>query len=314
MNIFQLESLPNEIFNDIFQFLQSSHLFRAFYNLNLRFNNLLETFPYLTLNISTHRYTEDDSFPFIRTLIIHRAINVDLNHFLHIHSLILRYPTENLLSQFNYLTFQHLKYLSINHMHISVFNYIPNLCKQTFSNAFPKLKSCQLFKWGTIIKNSQWTLSPTLRIVKVGKIDLIIYKSILTSCPNLSSLQLATLTSNNTLMSIVPHRNLKQLIIRTSPFLQPWKDNDIDCCLSYVPELEYFSVHQTDMFFKQKYNWLASIISTHLIFLQQFDFYFHICDIARNETFTLDEIEENFYITHHNRYQSRFIVVRTKLF
>ncbi|CAF0742918.1 unnamed protein product [Adineta ricciae] len=316
--IFPLESLPNEVFIGIFQFLHPSHLFQAFYNLNCRFNYLLQSLSWLTLNLTTNSYSNDESFPFIRILIINRAINIDFNQFLHIRSLILRYPTDKLLSQLNHLTFPQLQHLYINHMHISVLNHIPNLCQKTFSNGFPNLQSCHLFEWGTLVKTFTWTLSPLLHTVKVGKIDLAIYKSILTSCPNLSFLQLATLTSANTSTQIIPHQKLKRLIIRSTPFIQPWKDNDIDCCLSYAPNLEYFSVHQTDMFLKQKCDWLASIIRCRLAFLQQFVFYFHFCDIEhmkeQSVKVNLDTIEENFHIAHDDRYRTRFIAIQTKLF
>ncbi|CAF3901417.1 unnamed protein product [Adineta steineri] len=317
-NLLQLESLPNEIFAGIFEFLQCPELFQAFYHLNSRFNNLLQSLPYLTVNLLTN-YTNNnnDFFPYVRSLIIDRAIDINLCRFMQIRSLTLRYPTDQLLAQLISSSSLHLEHLSVNHMHVSVLNYIPNLCDKVFSNGFSKLKSCHLLEWGTIVKNSQWTILPCLYILKIGKIDLFIYKSILSSCPNLYFLQLATVISSNTSIHIRPHLNLKRIVIRTTVFVERWTDDDMNICLSYVPNLEYLSVHQPSMIFPQKNDWLASIIACHLPCLHQFHYYFHIFDIERimepNIELLLNEFKRKFKIAHHKRYLSRFSIIRAQL-
>jgi hypothetical protein len=312
-NLFRLEFLPNELLIDIFQYFHSRDLFRAFYNLNIRFNMLLQSLHYLSLTVSSKNSIEGEFLPYIRVLIIDRAIDTNLNRFNQIQYLILRYPTDQLLAQLNGNTLPHLKHLCVNHMHISVLNRIPDLCDKIFSNHFPNLKSCYLFEWWTIIKIQTWTQSSSLRILKVGKIDLFVYKIILSSCPNLYLLQLATITSNNTPFDISQHVNLKRLIIKTTAFVQLWNDEDVNSCLSYVPCLEHFSVHRTDITVIPKYDWLASIIACHLPYLRRFYFYFHIYDAEIIDEPNL-ETHENFKILHHNRYQSRFIINRTELF
>ncbi len=309
-NFFQLESLPNEILIDIFQFFHPRHLFQSLYTLNTRFNILIQSLNHLTLTLSTNHYNEDDFLPYIRILIINRAIDINLHPFIQVRCLILRYPTDKLLAQLNLNILPQLEHLSINSMHISVLNRIPTLCDKIFSNGFSKLKSCYLFEWETITKGQGWTILPSLNILKVGNIDLFVYKAILSSCPNLYFLQLATLISNNTPFHILPHRNLKRMTIRTTALVQPWNDEDIDSCLSYVPNLEYLCVHKTNMFFKRRYDWLASIIACRLPSLRQFKFYFHIFDAMESDI----EIEENFKIAHPKHYQSRFIINRAQLF
>jgi hypothetical protein len=295
-NLFRLELLPNEILIDLFRYFHPRDLFQAFYNLNSHFNILLQTLHYLSLTLSTNYSNKDDYFPYIRILIINRAVDINLNYFSQIHHLILRYPTDKLLNQLNNQTLPYLKHLRINHMHISVLNRISDVCEKIFSNTFSNLESCYLFEWGTITKIQNWTQLPSLRILKVGTIDLLVYKAILSVCPNLYFLQLATILPNNTHFNINQHRNLKRMIIRTTAFVQPWKDEDISCCFSYVPYLEYLSLHRTDMMIVSKYDWLAPIIACYLPFLRQFDFYLHA------------------EIFQHNQYQSRFIINRTQLF
>ena len=109
---------------DITEYLQPEYLFRAFYNLNSRLNILLQTFHCLSLTFSTNHSKEDDSFPYIRGLIINRAIDVNFNHFSQIRFLILRFPTEKSLDQLNHDTLPYLEHLRVNHMHISVINRV----------------------------------------------------------------------------------------------------------------------------------------------------------------------------------------------
>ena len=142
----RLELLPNELLIDIFEYFHPQDLFRVFYNLNIRFNILLQSLHHLSLTVSTNNCVEDEFIPYIRTLIVNRAIDIDLNRFNQIRSLILRYPTDKLLAQLNGNILPHLEHLCVNHMHISVLNLIPDLCDKIFSNNFPKLKSCYLLE------------------------------------------------------------------------------------------------------------------------------------------------------------------------
>jgi hypothetical protein len=306
---FRLEFLPNELLIYIFQYIQPRDLFHAFYNLNFRFNILLQTLPYLSFTLSINNSNPDDFFPYIRILMINRAIDINLNYFTRIRYLILRYPTDQLLAQLNHDTLPCLEHLCVNHMHISLLNRIPDLCDKIFSDIFPNLQSSYLCQWETITNSQGWRQSSSLRILKVGTIDLVIYKAILSSCSNLYFLQLATILPNNKLFNITPHRNLKRMIIKTTSFVRPWNDDDVSCCLSYVPCLEYLCVHRTNMMIIPKYDWLASMIACHLPCLQRFDFYLHF---FHAKIFLTPDIEIRFRHIHGNRYQSRFIMNRTR--
>lgn len=317
INYSRLEHLPNELLIDIFQYFNVQDLFQAFYNLNFRFNILLQTLNSLLLTLPYNYSIYDNYFPYIRILIINRAIDINLNYFSQIQHLILRYPTDRLLAQLNNEMLPCLKHLRINHMHVSVLDRIPELCKKIFSNTFPNLVTCYLFEWSIIPKFQECTQLLSLRVLKIGTIDLFIYKAILSVCPNLYFFQLATVLPNHTYFDINQHRNLKRMTIRTIAFVQPWEDENINICLSYVPYLEYLCIHRADKKVTSKYDWFASVITRDLLFLRQFDFYLHVFDaeilVEPELEITLRKFQENFYRFHSNQYHSRFIIIRAQV-
>ena len=73
-NLSQLETLPNEILIEIFEHLDARDLFRAFYNLNLRINKLLQCLNKLCLMLSIHDREEISAnaifLPYIQILIV----------------------------------------------------------------------------------------------------------------------------------------------------------------------------------------------------------------------------------------------------
>ena len=263
-NPVRLEFLPNELLMYIFRYLQPEDLFRAFYDLNIRLNILLQTLEFLSLTPKFNHSSDDNYLPYIHGLILNRGIDINFTIFSQIRFLILRYPTEKSLNQLNHQTFPYLEHLRINHMHISLINRNADLCRKIFSNIFPRLASCYLFQWEKITNIQGWTYS-SLRVLKIGIIDLLVYKTILSTCPNLYFLQFATVISNNTPMEIVQHKTLRRMIIKTTDFIPSWNIEDINICISYVPRLEYLTIYRSDTFI----DW-----SSHLSFLRQFDYFF----------------------------------------
>lgn len=123
----QLEELPNEILIDLFQYFDAKELFQIFYNLNSRLNTIIESFHHLNLIFHMQFFTDnqiDDQhlFPFyVHTLIVGRAININLNQFSNIHCLKLECPLKRVLTQLNSKILPHLKQLSISHLGIKYF-------------------------------------------------------------------------------------------------------------------------------------------------------------------------------------------------
>ncbi|CAF5165164.1 unnamed protein product, partial [Rotaria sp. Silwood1] len=89
----QLEILPNEILIHIFQYFDARDLFQTFYNLNFRFNRLLQSLKYLSLTMLKYNSNEIHDYnifaPYIYTLVIDYAVDIDLNQFVNLHRLIL---------------------------------------------------------------------------------------------------------------------------------------------------------------------------------------------------------------------------------
>jgi len=117
----QLEEIPNEILLDLFQYFNARELFQIFYNLNFRFNTLIKSFHHLHLIFHMEFFIDNQInpnhiFPFyVHTLIVGRAININLNQFSNIYSLKLECPLKRVLAQLNSNILPHLKHLSIIH-------------------------------------------------------------------------------------------------------------------------------------------------------------------------------------------------------
>lgn len=304
--ISRLEILPNELFLHVFRYISSTDLFQIFFFLNSRFHFLLQTFPYLSFTPSIDINENHLSFPYIRALIINRGIPIDFHRFTQIRFLILRFPTETSIDQFNPLILPSLEHFRLNHIHSSLTYRIPRLCEKIFTDRFPRLISCYLFQWGSISPTTSWTFS-VLKILKIGSIDLFTYKTILSICPNLFSLQCATIRPNSTHLSIASHRTLKRLIIKTTTYIPACEDDELRICLSLLPHLEYLRIYRSDCSSSNLLNcqWLACSLPC----LYQLDYFCHIDDHRKTlHASEMTAIQKKFTQAHRRQsYQSRLI-------
>ncbi|CAF3965599.1 unnamed protein product [Adineta steineri] len=285
------ELLPNEILIEFFQYFDAQELFHAFYKLNIRFNALIQSFQHLKLvfylnKMNNNIINNNDIFrSFIYTLRVDSGINVNLTQFSNIRHLKLEWPSNQELQQ---------------------------LC----SNVLPYLEKLNLVYIDTFPTNNGLMCLPSLRILKIRCINLSIYQTILSLCPNLYYFQLSIFTSEKFLSNIPVHDNLKRLVIHVGDVIWPWNDNLFNKYLSCVPNLEQLNIHRlfyisriTESFFN--YDWFASIISAHLRTLHRFHFYLR-CFPPKNLTEydtekILNQIKSNFIKSHHDQYQSRLI-------
>jgi len=312
----QLEHLPNEIFFEIFQYFDAQDLFQSFYNLNFHFNILLQSLNNLSLTLNTSHSNEihlyDDIAPYIDILIIYDRIQINLNYFSKLRRLILLQPTYELLKQ---LEINHLPYLE--HLFIRLGNRLENDSNKIFFNGFPDLKSCCLYQTGLLTISSSWIPMFSLRILKIGDIDLLIYKSILLSCPNLYFLKFTRLISDHKLIDTIRHIHLKKLVIVIPWFEELFEDCDMNSYISCVPNLEQLTIHRTnesrsinESFLK--FDWYASLIKSYLPLLSHFTYYFHILQSHRRFPFPtpniLNRIQQHFHHVHDRLYQCRFII------
>jgi len=101
-NSSRLELLPNEILLLFFQYFNAQDLFQAFYNLNNRFNQLIQSFNelHLVFQMKKTDYNDNIFSSYVYTLVIDYNIDVNLRHFPNIHHLKL----DNITIKFIYST------------------------------------------------------------------------------------------------------------------------------------------------------------------------------------------------------------------
>jgi len=116
-NSSRLELLPNEILLLIFQYFNAEDLFQVFYNLNYRFNQLIQSFHelHLVFHMKKSDYNDNIFSYYVYTLLIDQNIDVNLKNFPNIHHLKLNSISKNILSQLNSSTLPHLEHLSLYH-------------------------------------------------------------------------------------------------------------------------------------------------------------------------------------------------------
>jgi hypothetical protein len=323
----QFEDLPNELLTDIFKNLDARNLFRTFYNLNYRLNQLIQSFQYLQLyfhiDSSNVLKSHDEIFSYyVHTLIVDPWINFNLKHFPNVHNLRLNSPLPKVLEQLKPDVMPYLKHLSVIYMY-NMYEMVL-LRERIFSNRFLNLKSCELFEKQTLMTIPIWTQSPSIKILKTEFIDSIAYKTILLACPNLHSLKFWILLLNGIPTNIQLHKNLKQMIIefRESNWFYN-DDNILSGFLACVPNLEELEIHRRTYSENLKehiedYDWLASIINYRLPLLKKLKFYFYLLNGDGKLTEDIDnniliKIQTDFINVHKGHYKAQLKIVRESL-
>ncbi len=316
---FELESLPNEILIVLFEYFDARDLFRAFFNLNTRFNDLLRSLNHLSLAISAFNRAENENdktfLPYIHHLIVDDPINIDFARFTQIHCLVLMHATYEQIQQLKKDILPDLKHLSIRHLHGPAVTHVSDLCEKIFSNEFPRLQSCSFSNRSPIRSAEQWLQLPSLRILEVGLVDFFVYQTILSLCPNLYSLKLTTFVETKIPSEIKSHVKIKQLTLKNDYFFQSWNTRAIEAYLSCVPNLEELCLYRHIFSSNLKncrmnYDWCGS----RLPLLRRFQFYLHVIESAPiNLDHILRQLLDNFQSTSNARYQSCFVVQRSQM-
>jgi hypothetical protein len=318
----KFEDLPNEILTDIFKNLDARHLFRAFYNLNYRLNQLIQSFHYLELHFHMDSInlpkSNDEIFSYyVHTLIVDPWINFNLKHFPNIHRLRLDSVLPQVLEQLKPDIMPYLEHLSV----LYVYNMYEMglLHERIFSNRFINLKSCELFEKQALMTIPNWTQSPSINILKTDFINSTTYQTILSACPNLYFFQFSMFSLNEIPKNIQLHKNLKQMIIefRESNWFYD-DDNILSVFLACVPNLEKLQIHRR-IYSKnlkdhiENYDWLVSIINYRLPLLRKFKFYFHLLDNKTIDENILIQIEKDFNNLHQGQYKAQLEIIRELL-
>ncbi|CAF3919871.1 unnamed protein product [Rotaria magnacalcarata] len=316
----QLEDLPNEILTEIFEYIDATNLFRIFSNLNGRLNKILKSLHTLHLSLTTTDSHQIGAYnriaPHIKILCIYGLAQLNLKYFTNIRRLILIQASDELVEQLQVIRLKSLEHLTIILDNRQEEDRLAYFWNRIFIYDYPALVSCCLYKIILKWTNSQWRIMPSLSILKIGDIDLLIYESILSSCPNLYFFKFTRLTSKYQSKTIRQHLNLKKLVIVMPRF----EDLSHDChsykYFSYVPKLEQLIVHRTnesksisEAYFK--FDWYITSINQYLPSLSRFVYYFHILKSDRLVNATtqnrFEQIQANFNLTHR-LYQRRLIL------
>ncbi|CAF3499197.1 unnamed protein product [Rotaria socialis] len=318
----QLEDLPNELLSEILRNLDARDVFRAFYQVNSRFNELIQSFQHLQLtfhmNSNNFLKTNDEIFSFyVYTLIISPWINFNLQNFPRVRRLRLDNPLPKVLEQLQPNIMPHLEYLSVFYTY-NMYEMVI-LHENVFSNRFVNLKSCELYEKQTLITIPHWTQSPSLQVLKTEYIDSTIFKIILGACPNLYFFKFYLYPTNGMTTDIPLHNNLKHMIIELQDVDWYYDDNTINAFLKSVPKLEQLEIHRR--FYSQHmrenikdYDWFSLIIKHRLPILRRFRFYFHLSKEEKligciDENIQI-QIERNFHDVHKGLYQAQIFIDR----
>jgi hypothetical protein len=123
-----LEFLPNEILLEVFKYLNAQELFRAFYNLNYRFNELVQSFDYLQLVFHLTKSNSQDVnnekiFSFhVHTLKVDYNLYVNFSRFPNVRRLKLLGESKDKCRKLDYNNLSHLEQLTIHPSVTYIFN------------------------------------------------------------------------------------------------------------------------------------------------------------------------------------------------
>ena len=283
----QLESFPNEIFFEIFNYFSLTELYRTFKDLNQRLNHLLQSLNNRALELwstnenAAHEMRQFFS-PTIISLVINDDYNLHLNQYPKIRALTYIYATDDQLDHLVQSNFCHqtLKYLNVTSDDLSSF------IEHIRFNQFSSLCQCTLRNIDSLFM-SPWKINPTTRSISTCAADNLI-PTILQSCPNLKSLSLSIYHySNISLIAAITHRYLKDLSIE---LVGPaWTVEMIERLFSsiQIPHLISFQIRSYEpSAMPFDFNQLLSIFNTHLLNFERFE-----CDLLFSQELEIIDVK-----------------------
>ncbi|CAF1365576.1 unnamed protein product, partial [Rotaria sordida] len=231
------EDLPNELFYYLFTLIDIQNLYKAFWGLNSRLNNIFQSCQNLSLIVDEK---VDPLWmklyaPYVTRLVIQTSAYCNFNQFSNLRVLVFCVKNLEQLTQIQPNTIPNLTYLSF--LFGSQFTLPEQLTWNVFSNEFPFLRHVNLGRIKESIYDS-WINSPLLRFVSILSCKPMFIPVILTACPNLDRLQVHVINDNNTITSSSPvNHPLRRLTL--------WSDSTeltfdaIDKILTHTSNIEY---------------------------------------------------------------------------
>ena len=233
-----LESLPDELLYEIFDYIDILQLYQTFFDLNQRLNSILDTIScphFQTESLEEASHPLVDRFASrITHLTAGQPNNVDLT----------RYPNGRSLEFFDFLPGPQLEQVQFEHFPHLVFlrtsysedcSIAAMFFRMVFSNHFPSLRGCvfdEIFQPDAV---HRWSHSPSIRMLEAGGFSVAVYSMILASCPNLTLIYIGppyVMRDTDIPPMPVQHTSLKRLHIRTI------NTQTIETILTDVPDLK----------------------------------------------------------------------------
>ena len=270
---YSFEDLPNEIFQEIFQYFDARMLYQIFYHLNHRFNQFIQSLCNLYLILSTsHSSTPiDDLFTSqIHTVIIHPNVKFTLSTYPNLRCVILHRPNSDQLSSMmkNGSDIEQIVLLSPRCFYSTYLIH-----EMIFSNQYPRLKSSHLtdvYSPSLQLRQISWSQTFALRSLRISSDDSLIHLAVLNTCPNLHSLQLVLSRLDPIPSNTPPHENLKKFKLLLMNSLEIFDEIVFESLFLFLPYLQQFTIQISIN--PSHFDHLTTIIKEKLIFLQYFRF------------------------------------------
>ncbi|UJR32270.1 hypothetical protein I4U23_019735 [Adineta vaga] len=215
----QLEDLSNELLLDILDYIKTEDLVSSFWNLNQHFNNLIRSLKYLSLIVKKTDTLPSSLFSqqIVRVVIV-TLIDIQLDSFVNLRSLILNIATENHIKQIQPHILPKLAYLSIPIVFES--RVTKQLASEIFSNRFIFLRYTDL-NLINIPNIFSWSQSPSLHSLHLSSSNINIIPLLLQSCPQLIHLQIRIIDEHDfdptSLLNLSEHPLRNFLFIQSQP-------------------------------------------------------------------------------------------------
>ena len=263
--ISRLEDLPNELLFGVFKYVDTRDLYRSFWQLNDRLDDILQSLKNLSLKIDQNDLSMMHLFAArVVRLEVNTWHEVDLRRFVNLRSLILRRTTRIQVTQIRPNILPHLTYLSLS----LAFDFWSStqLAQEVFSNGFPSLRYADLGRVDIPYTHS-WSMSPHLRSLSVCSSEAVIVSLALASCPHLRHLHVQIFGDRHRIA--LPSLRINHQLRRFTFFdsYGTLTIDEIDFLLSYIPNLRCIHLTLTEISFVQ----LAHSLAHRLPHLQQFD-------------------------------------------
>ncbi|CAF0912146.1 unnamed protein product [Adineta steineri] len=286
MIVLKIESLPNEILLDLFEYIDIKDLFYGFYGLNKRLNYLLQSLKKLSLNLERNESRLIQLFSNqINRLVVNTWQDIDLKQFPYLQSLILHQITGNQLRQIRSEYMPNLIYLSTSS--IPEFSLMPQLAQRIFSNEMPSIRSVDL-GLVHVPHLRTWLQSSSLYSVSVHCTNPTLIAFILASSPCLVYLHIQFLNDTISIFHnspVILNHPLKQFCL-SDPY-HKLSFNHVYTILALIPNVKRI---QLNFLCKVPFIRFIQSLLNRLRYLKRFDC--NIDDASQDKQTNIDIIRQ----------------------